>query len=107
MRTPAPPLQADTNTGLGHQNINLMVMGEQPTACPTVTADRFAFSGSANCADRSATVIVPVDESWYDCSNPDGTLMYLWVHVAASSKVRLRAGGRAAAACVCEGGGGT
>ena len=45
----------------------------------------FAFSGSGNCDDRNVTVLVGIDESWYDCSGTSA--VWLWVHVAASNKV--------------------
>ena len=68
--------------------MNVQATNVAPTECPDEAADEFAFTGSADCADRNATVRVAIDESWYDCSSKAATTIWLWVHVAANGKVR-------------------
>ena len=79
--------QADSETGVGHENVNVQAMAQQPTGCPSQLSSTFDFTGSGNCSDRSVTVLVALDEAWYDCSRPGGSPIWLWVHVAASNKV--------------------
>ena len=71
-------MQGSSASGIGRENVNVQATNVAPTECPDEAADEFAFTGSADCADRNATVRVAIDESWYDCSSTAATTT--WLH---------------------------